>query len=466
MFLISQLINYLLTKIGESIMKKILQVTSLVVLCLTISINAQTAFGSATDGTNQFISMPLPAGIPFTNIGSSMADFIAGGDFDNSGNYYGTFFGNINSPQLVSVDISTGAVTIIAPITGLPVNQTANALAFNNASGIWYLGTTDANFSNVSKLYTIDITNGAIALIGDITNCNGLLALAIDCDGNAYGVDAVGSNLVSINLSNAQGTVVGPLGVPPLFAQDADFDPATGTLYWSAYWLTGPFGDTGGLRTIDTSTGASTLAIEWGPFVGFAGFAVQGSCATVPVELESFNATVSESSVSLNWKTATELNNSGFDIERMAEGGEFEIIGFIPGFGTTTESRSYSYQDYVSAKGKYSYRLKQIDFDGQFEYSNIIEVDVNAVSEYVLAQNYPNPFNPSTTIDFVVPTEEFVNLAVYNSLGEEVITLFNDVVAAGKHSVIFNAGNLASGMYIVKMKAGSFVYSKKITLMK
>ena len=447
-------------------MKKILQMTYLVVLCLTISINAQTAFGSATDGTNQFISMSLPAGIPFTNIGSPMSDFISGGDFDNNGNYYGTYFGNINSPQLVSVDITTGAVTIIASITGLPVNQSTTGLAYNNATDSWYLGTTDAFSLNSSKLYNINIVNGEITLVGDITNCPGLLALAIDCDGNAYGVDATGANLVSINLSNAEGTIVGPLGETPAFAQDADFDPATGTLYWSAYWLVGFFGDTGGLRTINTSTGASTLVIEWGPFVGFAGFAVQGSCATVPVELESFNATVNENSVSLNWKTATELNNSGFDIERMAEGGEFEIIGFIPGFGTTTESRSYSYNDYVSVKGKYSYRLKQIDFDGQFEYSNTIEVDVNAVADYILAQNYPNPFNPTTTIDFVVPTEEFVNLAVYNSLGEEVITLVNDVVASGKHSVIFNASNLTSGIYFVRMESGSFVSTRKITLLK
>ena len=141
-------------------MKKMLQVTSLVVLCLTISINAQTAFGSATDGTNQFVSMPLPAGTPFTNIGSPMSDFISGGDFDNNGNYYGTFFGNINSPQLVSVDIATGAVTIIAPITGLPVNQSATGLAYNNATDSWYLGTTDAFSLNSSKLYNINIANG------------------------------------------------------------------------------------------------------------------------------------------------------------------------------------------------------------------------------------------------------------------------------------------------------------------
>ncbi|MCZ7616719.1 MAG: hypothetical protein M5T52_24915 [Ignavibacteriaceae bacterium] len=121
----------------------------------------------------------------------------------------------------------------------------------------------------------------------------------------------------------------------------------------------------------------------------------------IPVEFTSFTAAISENKVTLNWTTATELNNQGFEIERKLSGNKFERIGYVPGYGTTTEPKTYAYVDEDVSTGVYFYRLKQIDFNGSYEYSNEIEIDINFTpKEYILCQNYPNPFNPTTRIDF------------------------------------------------------------------
>lgn len=185
----------------------------------------------------------------------------------------------------------------------------------------------------------------------------------------------------------------------------------------------------------------------------------------IPVELTSFTASASGNNVILNWSTATETNNQGFDVERKASGSEFQSVGFVSGSGTTTEIRNYSFNDEVS-NGNYVYRLKQLDFDGTFEYSNEIEVDVNIPAVYALEQNYPNPFNPSTTINFSLANEGFVKLAVYNTLGQEVMTLVNEVKESGAHSVTFDASLLTSGAYFYKLETAQFSQTKKMLLTK
>jgi hypothetical protein len=187
---------------------------------------------------------------------------------------------------------------------------------------------------------------------------------------------------------------------------------------------------------------------------------------TIPVELVSFNASVIRDAVELSWMTATETNNQGFSIERTTDGQSFEEIGYISGYGTTTEPQSYSYIDSKLETGSYSYRLKQIDFDGTYEYSNEINVEVELPIHYALEQNYPNPFNPSTKISYSIPVDGNVKLAVYNMLGEEVATIVNSYQKADRYEVNFDASGLSSGVYVYKLESANYTASRKLVLMK
>ncbi len=186
----------------------------------------------------------------------------------------------------------------------------------------------------------------------------------------------------------------------------------------------------------------------------------------VPVELTSFAGISNGADVELSWTTATETNNQGFQVERMIAGGSFEQVGYVAGFGTTTEPKAYSFIDSELETGSYTYRLKQIDFDGTFTYSEELNVEVELPIEYSLEQNYPNPFNPSTTIKYSIPEEGIVKLAVYNMLGEEVATIVNASQKAGRYEVNFNATGLSSGVYVYRIEAANFTASKKLMLMK
>jgi hypothetical protein len=186
----------------------------------------------------------------------------------------------------------------------------------------------------------------------------------------------------------------------------------------------------------------------------------------VPVELVFFTATVIKSDVNLNWSTATETNNSGFAVERKTQNSDWQQIGFVKGNGTTTNNSFYSFTDNVNTSAKYSYRLKQIDLDGSTNYSNVVEAEVNTISEFSLNQNYPNPFNPVTKISFTIPQQSNVKLTVYNMLGEKVVELVNEVKSAGKYNIEFNGNNLSSGTYIYRLVAGSFISTRKMILLK
>jgi photosystem II stability/assembly factor-like uncharacterized protein len=189
----------------------------------------------------------------------------------------------------------------------------------------------------------------------------------------------------------------------------------------------------------------------------------------VPVELTSFTAATSMGKVTLNWRTATELNNRGFEIQRKVDDNSWVVIAFKNGNGTTTSPNNYSYSDNISGlnANKLSYRLKQLDFNGQAQYSPVVLVDNIVPVSYSVSQNYPNPFNPSTVIKYQLPENSFVNLKVYNSLGQEVSTLVNGMVNAGTYEVQFNASKLTSGVYYYVIKAGeNFVQTKKMMLVK
>ena len=193
---------------------------------------------------------------------------------------------------------------------------------------------------------------------------------------------------------------------------------------------------------------------------------------TVPVELTSFTARYDGLSAYLQWSTATETNNRLFEIQRSINGSEFSTIGFVEGKGTTTIPQNYIYVDKnLDPSTSYAYRLKQYDFDGHFTYSKVVELGETSPVNFELMQNYPNPFNPSTKISFSLPQQANVQLEVFNLLGQKITTLVNQKMNAGKHTIDFNASDLAGGVYLYSLKAqdnNGVVTSitKKMTLIK
>jgi pimeloyl-ACP methyl ester carboxylesterase len=216
-----------------------------------------------------------------------------------------------------------------------------------------------------------------------------------------------------------------------------------------------------------TVWGTATATSHLNPYA----LAVSGTA--LPVELTSFTAFIEKGNVLLNWQTATEVNNYGFEVERRAVKSEqlsvnsWEKIGFVSGAGTSNSPKEYSYSDPKSASGRYIYRLKQIDNDGKFKYSQSIEAEIGSVpKELYLHQNYPNPFNPATTIRYDVPQQTTVKIAVYDMIGREVATLVNETKEAGSYEVIFTASQLASGVYFYKLSTGTATAVRKLLVAK
>jgi hypothetical protein len=200
---------------------------------------------------------------------------------------------------------------------------------------------------------------------------------------------------------------------------------------------------------------------RWGTVYGYV------PISELPVELISFTASVVKGEVILNWVTETEVNNYGFDIERKKEYESWNILGFAAGNGNTNSPKDYSFIDKtVTTSGKYFYRLKQLDNDGSYEYSKSIYIDFDVPSVFKLEQNYPNPFNPETAINFTLPVNGYISLKVFNTLGEEVQTLFEGDLDAGAHTYIFNAKNHSSGIYMYKLSSNNFTQTKKMLLLK
>lgn len=189
------------------------------------------------------------------------------------------------------------------------------------------------------------------------------------------------------------------------------------------------------------------------------------SAPPLPVELTAFTAVVSGTAIQLAWSTASELNNAGFAVELSPAGLGYEEVLFVEGNGTTDISQQYQASLADVAPGTYSVRLKQIDFDGAFEYSDSIIVTVTA-DAYHLAQSYPNPFNPQTRISYTLPIEGHVTLEVFDMLGRSIEVLVNEVQEAGGHNVVFEAQDLPNGTYIYRLTAGAFTETKTMQLLK
>lgn len=227
---------------------------------------------------------------------------------------------------------------------------------------------------------------------------------------------------------------------------------------------------------LPTSSFSGSIAIRYcvvdgGPlgdnsdYIGIDALEIDGN-GLLPVELSSFVSAIIDNNVTLNWSTASETNNSGFDIERNSNG-QWLKIGNVSGNGTTDLSNDYSYTDRNLISGIYNYRLKQIDFNGNYEYYNLSnEVNIGIPEKFELSQNYPNPFNPSTQINFNLPVDGNVSLKLFDMSGKEISTLVNEVKTAGYYSVSFNAGNLPSGVYFYSIVSNNFSAVKKMMLVK
>ena len=220
-----------------------------------------------------------------------------------------------------------------------------------------------------------------------------------------------------------------------------------------------------------TGTLASTAfdSTLWG--IGWSTLGTPGSLnfgqGNVPVELVSFNALLRNDKIILKWETATEINNFGFEIERTNDQTIWEKIGFVPGTGNSTENILYEFIDTkFELNSTNYYRLKQVDFNGSFELSEVVEINPVLANNFSLEQNYPNPFNPETKIIFTLPEAGFVSLKIYTSLGEELKTLHEGLLEKGIYTFNFNAENLPSGLYIYKLASRTNVLVKKMMLMK
>jgi hypothetical protein len=255
-----------------------------------------------------------------------------------------------------------------------------------------------------------------------------------------------------------------------------------GTVWNNVYWQVGSSATLGagsafnGTLLVNTSITVGNNATITGRLLAGAvtatGAVSMDAVTVLPVELMTFTVAVHQMNAALDWSTATELNNYGFDIERRGEGdGFFARIGFVEGNGTTNAPRDYSYTDNHLSPGAYSYRLKQIDRDGIFSYSHAVDVIVGRTGKtFSLTQNYPNPFNPATTIEYNIETPSQVSLKIYNLIGDEMATLVNARQDAGSYVVSFNTGkaayNFPSGVYFYRLQAGTFISTKRLILMK
>jgi hypothetical protein len=221
----------------------------------------------------------------------------------------------------------------------------------------------------------------------------------------------------------------------------------------------GPSGDASTTRSLTVTLSALTSSAN-------TSFTVFQADSPLPVELSAFVSTVKNNAVTLSWSTATEKSNYGFNVERSADKTNWVKIGFVNGSGNSNSVKNYSFTDKSANSGKMYYRLKQVDTDGKYEYSKIIEADLGLPKAYELSNNYPNPFNPSTTIRFSLPEKQNVKITIFNTLGQKVAEILNGEMEAGVHEVNFNASNLTSGIYIYRMDAGKFTQTKKMMLVK
>jgi hypothetical protein len=349
----------------------------------------------------------------------------------------------------------------------------------NNKALEFYNGTGSSIDLNAGIYVVLMYFNGSssasttIALTGTVANDdvyvladdNANVIILAETDQTSTASFFNGDDAIELRKGGATGTILDVIG-------QVGFDPGT-------EWGTGlvSTADNTLRRKVGTIAGDTNPSDAFDPSVEWDGYATDtfdglGSPDPLPVELSSFSAIVLENAIKLNWRTETEVSNYGFEIERASSSTTplqgWEKIGFVEGHGNSNSPKDYSFVDENVSSGKYLYRLKQIDTDGQFEYSKIIEVDAGNIPDgFVLEQNYPNPFNPSTSIKFALAETQQAELKIFDILGNEVANLFNGIAEGEKvYEQEFNGKNLSSGIYFYRLETEIKVENRKMLLLK
>ncbi|MBZ0199416.1 MAG: T9SS type A sorting domain-containing protein [Ignavibacteriaceae bacterium] len=420
-------------------------------------------------------------GTPLTGVVGIVGSFTDGGtpsvpiiaDFENSE----PLVGPTSNPMFDQVTNCAYSTNAISPLAGKVYQE---VLSNTGEKFVFYhytlMNTTASQMSDVRVGVFADLDVGGANYA---SNSGGVdasrnvayqyLNMASPNDPNYYGVVALGG-LTGAKLSSVfPGTGTTIRNEIFTYISSVDNTPITTNGDYRIFAGSGPYAiPAGGSVEVWFAIVAGTSLAD---MQANADAAMQKYYTYVPVEMTSFTAAQVGNVIRLDWQTATETNNQGFEIQRKVENNEWTTIGYKNGNGTTTEPTSYSFEDNLVAaqSTNIQYRLKQIDFNGVSAFSNVIEVEYNVPLEFNLAQNYPNPFNPSTTISFRIPEADFITLKVFNALGEEVVTLVNGFKQAGAYNIQFNASNIPSGIYFYSIKAGNnaqFSATKKMMLIK
>ncbi len=415
--------------------------------------------------------------------------------------YYGYVGGLIgeSSGTTISTCYSTTTVTGgtsgSGSYTGGLVGKCANGSPIsnsyhitNNVSGKDYVGGLVGGLetsSSVSQCYSTGSVTGTIVVGGLV----GALSASIENSYSRANVSNSGSNsggLVgqsssgTINKCFSTGTATGSSSVGGLLGYNSS--GTTTNSFWDTETssLGSSEGGTGKttaqMKTQSTFTDASWSSSIWnmdaGYNDGYPHLDWQNTGGTpLPVELTSFIANVNDGDVILEWQTATEVDNYGFDIQRSVISGqrsnEWEKIGFVTGYGNSNSPKHYFFIDEnITASGKYFYRLKQIDNDGSYDFSPIVLVEIENPKEFALEQNYPNPFNPNTVISYQLSASGKVTLKIYDVLGKEIAMLVNEEKESGVYEVEFDASYLAGGVYLYELVANDYRAVKKLMVIK
>lgn len=411
------------------------------------SSNTVTQSGGGLSGTFSFITSSI-----FSN---NYAAYYGGGIIttsssnlkncaivDNTANIWGGGVYTSNNPTFINCTIAGNNATS----RGGGMYKSSGYPIFNN-SVIW--GNTVTTAGNYGK----QIYNGTSSEI---------IALNYSCISNGSN-DVTPSGTVSLSSSITTDPVfvLSGLNKYALYGSSQCLDSGNDSYISESYDIRGSSYPRK-LNKTNGSTGTVDMgAYEYKYAVDF--YDINGP---LPVEIILFKGFVSKDNVTLIWKTATEINNYGFNVECRIKDGVWKFVGFVQGNGNSNSLKNYTFTDNNPPRGNVQYRLKQIDLDGSYEYSVTIELWVELLHKIILEQNHPNPFNPTTTISYQLPTSGLAILKVYDILGKEIDILVNEFQQAGKYKIEYNASNLGSGIYFYRLQFNNSVETKNFSFVK